>query len=72
MAERGRPKRNVSGKGEKRGQRTGAGIARSKAGDAAARAKHGTQGGAAASPREDSPRVPSGRSGGPGGGRKGR
>ena len=70
MAEMGKPKKNVSGKGEKKGQRIGAGAGKSKAGDAAAKARHGTQGGAASSARENSPRVPTGRAGGKGGGPK--
>jgi hypothetical protein len=70
MAEMGKPKKNVSGKGENKGRRIGAGTGKSEAGDTAAKARHGTQGGAAATPRQNSPRVPQGRAGGKGGGPK--
>ena len=72
MAEMGKPKKNVSGKGDNKRERTGAGVGKKEAGDTAAKSRHGTQGGAAASSRKNSPRVPSGRSGGGGGGPKGR
>ena len=70
MAEVGKAKKNVSGKGADKSARRGAGVGRKLAGDAAAKAKHGTQGGAGASRRADSPRVPTGRAGGKGGGPK--
>ena len=45
-------------------------VGKAKKNVSAAKAKHGTQGGAGASRRADSPRVPTGRAGGKGGGPK--
>ena len=70
MAEVGKAKTGVSGKGADKAARRGAGVGKKLAGDTAAKAKHGTQGGAASSRRANSPRVPTGRAGGKGGGPK--
>ena len=70
MAEMGKPKKNVSGKGANKSARKGAGVGKKLAGDTKARAQHGTQGGSMATPRKDSPRVPAGRAGDKGGGAK--
>ena len=67
MAEMGKPKNGLRA-GKSGPGRIGAGTGKSKAGDAAARARHGTQGGSDATPRERSARVPQGRAGGKGGG----